>query len=143
MSARGDLPLLADTSAWARVRHFTEHWEAAITERRIAICGVIELELLYSARTRADVTSLFDGLGTLRRLAITQSVVDAAVRTVVELAEQGRGGGSHRVSPADAIIGACAAANGCAVLHYDKHYDRLAEVLGFKSLWLAPAGSVS
>jgi predicted nucleic acid-binding protein len=143
VSARGDLPLLADTSAWARVRHFTEHWEAAIIERRIAICGVIELELLYSARTRADVTSLFDGLGTLRRLAITQSVVDAAVRAVVELAEQGRGDGSHRVSPADAIIGACAAANGCAVLHYDKHYDRLAEVLGFTSLWLAPAGSVS
>ena len=102
----------------------------------------------------ADVLSLVDGLGALRRLAITQSVVDAAVRAVVELAEQGRGEGSHRVSPADAIIGACTAAHGGAMLHYDKHFARvvqglatgaarLGEVLGFTSLWLAPAGSVS
>jgi len=137
----GDLPLLADTSAWARVGHRTADWRDAITERRIATCAVVELELLYSARSRAAVTALVDGLGALRRLAITQSIVDAAVASVVELADRGADG-SHRVSPADAMIAACAAQNGCAVLHYDRRYDRLAEVLGFASVWLAPAGSV-
>lgn len=143
MSAWGDLPLLADTSAWARVRHRAPDWEDAIERRSIVTCAVVELELLYSARTRADVTALLDGLATLRRLAITQSVADAAVQAVIELAERGTGDGSHRISPADALIGACAAENGCAVLHYDRHYDRLAGVLGFASLWMAPAGSVS
>ena len=112
MSPWGDLPLLADTSAWARVRHRTGEWEQAITERRVATCAIVELELLYSARTKSDVTSLIDGLGTLRRLAVTQSIVDSAVSAIVELAERGGGDGSHRVSPADAMIGACAAASG-------------------------------
>ena len=31
----------------------------------------------------------------------------------------------------------------CSVLHYDHHFDRLAEVLHFRSVWLAPAGSLS
>lgn len=142
MSGWGDLPLLADTSAWARVAHRTAEWEQAITERRIITCGVIELELLYSARSRRDVIALLDGLATLRHLAVTQSVVDAAIRSVVDLADRGADG-SHRVPPADAMIAACAAESGCAVLHYDHHYDRLAEVLGFASVWLAPAGTVS
>jgi hypothetical protein len=28
------------------------------------------------------------------------------------------------------------------VLHYDHHYDRLADVLGFHSQWVAPAGTL-
>lgn len=141
MSEWGDLPLLADTSAWARVGHRAAAWEQAIIGRRIVTCAVVELELLYSARSRPDVVAVLDGLGALRRLAVTQTIVDAAVRSVVDLADRG-GHGSHRVAPADAMIAACAAQSGCAVLHYDRHYDRLAEVLGFTSVWLAPAGSL-
>lgn len=105
------------------------------------MCGIVEFELLYSARSRADVTALRQELSVLRHLAITQTVVDAAVHSVAALADRGADG-NHRVSPSDALIAACAAEHGCAVLHYDRHYDRLAEVLGFTSIWLAPAGSL-
>ncbi len=139
--AWGDLPLLADTSAWARVRHDPEGWQQAVSDERLVTCSVIELELLYSARSRAAVTALLDELSVLRHLAITQTIMDAAVASIADLARRGADG-SHRVAPADAMIAACAAEHGCAVLHYDRHYDRLAEVLGFTSIWLAPAGSV-
>ncbi|MDW5598216.1 PIN domain-containing protein [Conexibacter stalactiti] len=46
-------------------------------------------------------------------------------------------------SAADALIAAAAQEVGADVLHYDRHFDRLAEVLNFQSLWLAPAGSLS
>jgi predicted nucleic acid-binding protein len=46
------------------------------------------------------------------------------------------------VPPQDTIIAACAAEHGCAVLHDDAHYDRLAEVLEFESIWSAPRGSI-
>jgi hypothetical protein len=28
------------------------------------------------------------------------------------------------------------------VLHYDRDFDTLAEIIGFESIWLAPAGSI-
>jgi predicted nucleic acid-binding protein len=99
-----DAPLLADKSAWARVGHHADEWLEALNADRIVSCAVSHLELLCSARTRAD--------------------------------------GHHRVPPQDAIIAACAAEHGCAVLHYDAHYDRLADVLGFESVWSAPRGTI-
>ncbi len=105
-------------------------------------CGVVELELLYSARTQEDVERLRERLSSIRHLPITLGHVDAAIGAVVELASMGADG-HHRVPPADAIIAACAAERGCGVLHYDRHYDRLGEVLGFDSVWLAPAGELA
>jgi predicted nucleic acid-binding protein len=43
---------------------------------------------------------------------------------------------------ADALIAAAAQDAGVEVLHYDHHYDRLAQVLSFASVWLAPAGAL-
>ena len=37
---------------------------------------------------------------------------------------------------------AAAAQRGFAVLHYDHHFDKLATVLGFRSQWIAPKGSI-
>jgi predicted nucleic acid-binding protein len=52
---------------------------------------------------------------------------------MVELSALGPDG-HHRVPPPDAIIAAGAAEHGCAVLHYDAHYDRLAAALDFDSV---------
>lgn len=43
---------------------------------------------------------------------------------------------------ADVLIAACAQEAGISVLRYDAHFDRLAEVMGFESRWIAPAGSL-
>jgi hypothetical protein len=41
------------------------------------------------------------------------------------------------------LIAAAAQDAGIGVLHYDHHYDRLAEVLHFPSVWIAPPGGLS
>lgn len=48
--------------------------------------------------------------------------------------------GYHRVKSLDALIAATAWDHGFDVLHYDWHFDRLAEVLGFGSHWIAAPG---
>ena len=136
-----DAPLLADKSAWARVGSFRDAWLEALDADRIVICAVSHLELLYSARTRADVEQLDAELAGLRDIPITRGTLVAAKRAMLDLAARGSDG-HHRVPPQDVIIAACAAEHGCAVLHYDAHYDRLADVLGFESLWCAAGGSL-
>ena len=141
MTWDSDAPLLADTSAWARVAAYADAWLAALDADRIVICVVAHLELLYSARTRADVEQLDAELAHLRDLPITPGTLAAAKRAMLDLSARGSDG-HHRVPPQDAIIAACAAEHGCGVLHYDAHYDRLGEVLDFESIWAAPRGSI-
>lgn len=134
-------PLLADKSAWVRLGSYADEWLAALDADRIVICAVTQLELLYSARTRSEVQRLDADLAHLRDVPITRGTLAAAKRAVLDLAAN-NSDGHHRVPPQDAIIAACAAEHGCAVLHYDAHYDRLAEVLGFESVWSAPRGTI-
>lgn len=141
MTWRTDALLLADKSAWARVSADPEAWLDALNHDRIAICAVVHLELLYSARTRTDVEQLDIELARLREVPVTRGTLTAAKGAMIDLAARGSDG-HHRVPPQDAIIAACAAEHGCAVLHYDAHYDRLSDVLGFPSIWVAPRGSI-
>jgi predicted nucleic acid-binding protein len=134
-------PLLADKSAWVRVAAYRDDWLAALDAERIVICAMTHLELLYSARTRADLEQLDAALTDLRDIPITRGTLSSAKRAMLDLAERGSDG-HHRVPPQDAVIAACAAEHGCAVLHYDAHYDRLGEVLGFESIWSAPRGTI-
>lgn len=53
-----------------------------------------------------------------------------------------RSAGAHRIPFADYCAAAAAEAIGGAVLHYDRDYDRLTEVMEFESIWLAPPGSI-
>lgn len=136
-----DAPLLADKSAWARVSAYPDPWLDALNRDRIVICSIVVLELLYSARTPADVEGLDAELGRLRDVPVSRGTLAAARRAMIDLASRGSDG-NHRVPPQDAIIAACAAEHGCAVLHYDAHYERLSDVLGFEAVWAAPRGSL-
>lgn len=134
-------PLLADKSAWARVSSYPDAWLRALEADRLVICAIVHLELLYSAQTRTDVEHLDAELGRLRDVPITRGTLTAAKRAMLDLARRGSDG-HHRLPPQDVIIAACAAEHGCAVLHYDAHYDRLGDVLGFEAIWVAPRGSI-
>jgi predicted nucleic acid-binding protein len=136
-----DAPLLADKSAWARVDSYQDAWLEALDADRIVVCAISNLDLLYSARTRADVEQLDADLAHLRDIPITRGTLAAAKRAMLDLAARGSDG-HHRAHPQDAIIAACAAEHDCAVLHYDAHYDRLADVLVFESVWCAARGTI-
>lgn len=133
---------LADSSAWFRADHpeLRERWSNALVGGQIATSPIVALELLFSARNLSELEAVDATLGDLRSVPIGASIARAAVVAMHDLAS--RSPGYHRVAPPDYLIAASAEAAGIGVLHYDRHYDRLAEVMSFESRWIAPPGSL-
>lgn len=136
-------PWVVDTSAWARAAEpeVATAWIRSAEAGDLVACPIVTLELLYQARDRVQVEQTATACAALRQAPITRGVTDAAVMAIRELAAGGAAGG-HRVRIPDALIAAAAAERGFGVLHYDRHFDRLAEVLAFESRWVAPAGTL-
>jgi predicted nucleic acid-binding protein len=134
--------LIADASAINRAEHpsLTAILVEAINAWQIVTCEIVTLELLRSARDRDEVEERQASQSTFHHVPVTRSVQRAALTALRELAK--RGAGRHRVPVPDVLIAAAAQEAGVGVLHYDRHFDRLAEVLHFRSIWLAPAGSL-
>lgn len=141
-AAFGGAIYIADTSARARASHpaIRVQWAAALRARQIATCSITILELLYAARNADEVREIEADEATLRDIPITVSVQRAAIGALRQLSD--RAAGDHRMKLPDALIAAAAQEAGIGVLHYDHHYDRLAEVLEFDSRWLAAPGSL-
>ncbi len=135
--------VIADLSAINRAEHPSVRQEvvAALNARQIVTCSVVTLEVMYSARNKQELEDLDATQSMLRDIPMTDSIHHAALTAIRELAK--RGAGRHRVSVPDVLVAAAAQEAGVGVLHYDHHFDRLAEVLHFTSVWLAPAGSLS
>lgn len=129
---------IADTSAWWRSSLVEETWAEAMRSRQIATCPIVMLELLYTAPDAMAFEGLEADLRQLRDIPVTRSVTQAAITALRELAEAGSR--RHRVDPTDAIIAACAQEAGVGVLHCDRRFDRLAEVMSFESRWLVAPG---
>ncbi len=118
-----------------------DDWASALRAGQVATCSVVRLELLYSARDLASFDAIARSVLALRDIPVTVAVQRAAVAAMRELAATAPL--HHRVPLPDLLIAAAAQEAGVGVLHYDRHYDRLAQVLGFKSRWLAPAGELT
>jgi predicted nucleic acid-binding protein len=134
---------IADTSVWGRTgreRPFQDEWEQALEENRIAACSVTLMEMLHTARNAAEFAALEYEFSGLRMFPVGEREFALAVQAMRELAQVGAG--KHRVKLPDALVAATATRNNVGVLHYDRHYDTLAEVLGFESRWVAPRGSM-
>jgi predicted nucleic acid-binding protein len=138
----GGIILIADTSARIRTNEpsIQERWTAAVHADQIATCSIVTMELLFSARDAEGVVETERVEATFRQVPVSVSVQRAAIGAVRKLSE--KGAGYHRVPPPDALIAAAAQDAGIGVLHYDRHFDRLAEVLHFQSVWIAPPGSL-
>ena len=134
--------LIPDTSVWARASHplIRDLWAAALRGRQIATCSIVMLELLYSARNAREFTIIEAEQALLRDVPVAISAQRAAIGALRDLASDGPG--QHRVPLADALIAAAAQDAGVDVLHYDHHYDRLAQALHFTSVWIAPPGAL-
>ena len=141
-AAYGGCVYIADTSARARAGHpaVRAEWSAALRSRQIATCAIATLEMLYATRNAEEFSELETDEATLRDIPITVSVQRTAIAALRDLST--RGAGYHRVKLPDALIAAAAQHAGVGVLHYDRHYDRLAEVLTFDSRWIAAPGSL-
>jgi hypothetical protein len=134
---------LADKSALARHLTRVEVREAVdplMARDEVAVCGIVELELLYSATSADNYRAYAASLGAMPRVEISEAAARRALAVQAMLAERSR----HRgASIPDLLIAACAELAGLAVLHYDADFERIAELTGQPTRWVVPRGSVS
>jgi len=75
----------------------------------------------------------------LTQLPTTDSVAVHAEAVQRSLVQRGH----HRgPTPVDLLIAATAELNGLTLLHYDRHFDLIAEVTGQAAEWVAPRGTL-
>jgi predicted nucleic acid-binding protein len=136
---RGCPLYLADTSAWHRSGRAADRWEPLLETDEITLCTPVRLELLLSARGRADYRSLSSDLAQVRHLPLDDRCERAAARIQAALAERSQ---RRDPTPVDLLIAAVAEVNGATLLHYDRHFDTIARVTGQPMEWLARRGSL-
>ena len=133
---------IADKSALARLRYppVSAVLSPLILAGEVATCGVIELEILYSARSYQDLV----GTRATRSQAfflvpMIQADFDRAIQVMEVLARRGQ----HRAAGLpDLLMSAVAERAGLTVLHYDANYDIVAAATGQPMRWVVPRGSI-
>jgi len=132
---------LADTSALARLHHddVAARVNPMFLGGRIATCGIVDLEVLVTARDAAEHEEMSFDRQLLPRAPIDEPCFDRAVEVHGDLAARGL----HRGVPTtDLLIAAAAEQAGLTVLHYDRDFDLIGEVTGQPMEWVVPRGTV-
>lgn len=130
---------LADKSAFEQQRHSEAAdglLKALAADGALFMTEIVALELLYSARNRADYDSRWDGLMTLPWLHLTAAVSARALTIQGQLARRGQ----HRRPIPDLLVAATAVEHEATVLHYDRDFDLIAEVTDLSARWIIPSG---
>jgi predicted nucleic acid-binding protein len=127
--AAGRRWLLLDKSALVRAGDISDE-----SLGQPCICAITRLEMLQSARSTADYQQVEEWLAAFRELRMNAETIATAVAAHRELGQKGH----HRLPIPDLLIAACAQQHQAAVLHLDRHYDALAEVLAFEPVRLTP-----
>lgn len=104
----------------------------------LAICGAVELEVLHSARSKADAERIRDELRGFDWLPTPDEAWDRALDVQSRLIGNGNW---KALSVADLIIAATAERHGATVLHYDGDYDMITSVTGQPTRWVVPTGT--
>jgi predicted nucleic acid-binding protein len=133
---------LPDKSALARLRHpaVAARMAPLAATGQLATCGVVDLEVLYSARDGEEhrLVRRDRRLG-YARIPIEEADFERAIAVQGVLAERGL----HRaVAIPDLLIAAVAERAGLAVLHYDHDYERIAAVTDQAQEWVVEPGTV-
>jgi predicted nucleic acid-binding protein len=134
---------LADKSALARRQTRAEVREALdplLLEGEVATCGIIDLELLYSATSPTTYKALADALRGMPRVALHEATVERALQVQGKLAQRSQ----HRAVPLpDLLIAACAENAGLTVLHYNADFEQISELTKQPVQWIVQRGSVA
>lgn len=135
--------VLADTSAWMIARRLPPAREllfAAVERGDVAWCWPVRYELTFDAPSRERIAAVDRTLAGLREIAVDRAVQRGVLSAMRELAEKGSHG-AHRLPLTDLTVAASAQTAGLDVLHYDHHFERLGQLLGVRTLWIAePSG---
>jgi predicted nucleic acid-binding protein len=131
---------LADKSALARLSlpPVAARVVPLLEEGLVATCAIIDLEVLYSARSAADYEEVLEERRALYGAPITPEVMGTAIELQRALARRGQ----HRIPIPDLIISAAARHANLVVLHYDQDFTRIRDVGGADQEWVVPQGTV-
>jgi predicted nucleic acid-binding protein len=133
---------LADKSALARLHHDAvgRRLGPMIEAGLVGTCGIIELEVRFSARTHAEYEEVArDRALGYEWFPMTDDVWDRALDVQREISARGE---LRAVKVPDLLIAATAERHALVVVHYDADYDRIAAITGQPVEWVVPAGSV-
>lgn len=131
---------LGDTSAVARVSKpsIGARLRPLLEAGLVARCSITDLEAGVSARSGRDWNRTRSARSPWPQAPIDQTVLDRAKDVQGELAQRGL----HRtVKLGDLVIAAAAERAGLVVLHYDRDFDRIAEVTGQAVEWVVAPGT--
>ena len=122
---------LLDTSVWIDVlkaggtnTDLRDRVDALLAADRVAITGMVRLELLGSARTEPEWDRLQDYLSALHQLPVDEEAWQEAAHMGFQLRRHG-----VTVPFTDLMIGAVAVRAGAVLLHRDHHFDLMARHL--------------
>lgn len=135
----GQGPVLADTSAWMVARRIPKARElllAAIEAGEITWCWPVRYELMVDARGSEGIAVLDRTLEGLREIPVDRAVQRGVLAAMRELASSGSHG-IHRLPLTDLTVAVAALHSGLDLLHHDRHFDRLAGLLGIRAVWIA------
>lgn len=131
---------LADKSALARftVPAVERRLRPLMEDGLIATCAIIDLEVLYSARSLSDYEAVLAERRAFEDIPLTPDVMARALNTQHALARTGH----HRVAIPDLIIAAAAESASLTMLHYDSDFERIANLTDQDHEWVVPRGSL-
>lgn len=106
----------------------------------LARCGVVNLEVLFSARNHAELVQTRAELRALPLIATEERDFERAADVMELLSKRG-----HHRGPGipDLLIAAIAERAKVTVLHYDQDFDLIASVTRQPVQWVVPRGSVA
>lgn len=133
---------LADKSVWARLRQPAVRLAVERYTNRglIGTCPVIDLELLFSARSGDEHEHFRRQREAFEYFPMTDEIARRAIEVQGLLARRGQ----HRsVSIPDLLVAATAERFSVTVLHYDADYERIAAITGQPTEWVVPRGSAA
>jgi hypothetical protein len=106
----------------------------------LATCAVVDLEVLYSAKSPDEYQSVLnDRQAKYVNLPMTQAICARALEVQSRLASRSQ----HRgCGPADLLVAARAELHRVTLLHYDSDFDRIAAITGQRVQWVAPRGTL-
>lgn len=141
----GEGPILADTSAWIVARRFPKARElllGAVERGEIAWCWPVRYELMIDARGTDGIAAVDRTLEGLREIVVDRAVQRGVLAAMRDLAASGSHG-AHRLPLTDLAVAVAAQQSNLDVLHHDQHFERLADSLGIRAVWVAEPDEVS
>ena len=133
---------LADKSAIARshLPVVRSRLGPLIENGLVATCTLVDLEVLFSSRTKREYIDVRRKRSGFEQLDIEQLDWDRALEVQAELARTGR---TRAVGIADLVLAATAERHRVCVLHYDRDFEVIAGITRQPTEWVVGAGTVA